>query len=126
MAAYLLWTALVLVLVVAGASGAPRPAVTTSQGRIAGTVAAVNVERFAGIPFAEPPTGKLRFARAVLSTKAFPGGVLDAALPGAPCIQVAPWGRRVQWLHNGDPTLRGSPRTALWLLGRVGVPFHIY
>ena len=98
---------LLLAVAVAGASGARKPAVTTSQGRIIGTTAAVNVERFAGIPFAEPPTGRLRFARAVQGTKSFPKGVLDASLPGAPCIQVlAPGAARSMALQCMSPWWR--------------------
>ena len=63
------------------------PAVKTDLGTIIGTVAAVGVERFVGIPFALPPVGERRFARAVENKQPFPGGVLNASVPGAPCVQ---------------------------------------
>ena len=64
-----------------------QPAVHIDLGTVLGAVAAVGVERFVGIPFAPSPTGERRFARAVESRAPFAGGVLNATVPGAPCIQ---------------------------------------
>ena len=64
-----------------------QPSVTTDLGTILGTAAAVGVDRFVGIPFALPPIGERRFTRAVENREPFSHGVLNASLPGAPCIQ---------------------------------------
>jgi len=40
-----------------------------------------------GLPFAEPPVGALRFARAKLYTKPYTNGTFDAQRMGSPCIQ---------------------------------------
>jgi para-nitrobenzyl esterase len=73
--------AALLLLRAAGAA----PTVRTAQGDVVGKVDAPGVERFAGIPFALPPIGERRFARAEENTA--PWGSLDATRPGAPCVQ---------------------------------------
>ena len=75
-----------------------QPTVRTLQGLAIGAEAAPGIERYAGIPFALPPFGKRRFARAELNTAAWPNGQLDARHFGAPCIQ--------------NPS--GDPRPPIW------------
>ena len=74
---------LLFAVLVAAASGAP--SIQTPQGSIIGRQVRSNVIRYSGIPFARPPLGNLRFARAVLNTDSF--DTLNATEFGAPCIQ---------------------------------------
>ncbi|KAL4226724.1 Cocaine esterase [Mactra antiquata] len=46
----------------------------------------VKVNRFMGIPFAEPPVGKLRFEKPQRKERI--SGVYDASRPGAQCLQI--------------------------------------
>jgi para-nitrobenzyl esterase len=73
----------IFALLLAAASDAP--SIQTPQGLIIGRQVRSNVSRFSGIPYAAPPLGSLRFARAVLNTDLF--GTLNATEFGAPCIQ---------------------------------------
>lgn len=75
-------------LLLASLAGSGPPSVRTRLGVALGAVdAAGTVERFAGIPYALPPLGELRFARAVEATSSWAGGVLDTTWPGPPCLQ---------------------------------------
>lgn len=76
-----------LVAVLAAGVVASVPEVTIAQGRVLGTHPAAGVDRFAGIPYAIPPTGDRRFARSIVNSEPFVGGRLRAIFPGAPCIQ---------------------------------------
>eukprot|EP00756_Hemistasia_phaeocysticola_P051305 Hpha_TRINITY_DN26478_c0_g1::TRINITY_DN26478_c0_g1_i1::g.34086::m.34086 len=68
-------------------TAAVNPRLNTSTGTIVGTTVAPGVERFGNIPYALPPLGARRFARSVLNTEQWPGGVLDGTRPGPACIQ---------------------------------------
>jgi para-nitrobenzyl esterase len=72
-----------LVMLATGALASP--SVQTPQGLVRGSISARGVEIFAGIPFAHPPTGERRFARAELNEEHW--GSLDASRVGPPCIQ---------------------------------------
>ena len=65
-----------------------RPLVTIAQGALAGRSDAHDIRSFKGVPFAEPPVGKRRWA----APGPAPGweGVRDAGRFGANCIQ-PPW-----------------------------------
>ena len=60
------------------------PQLSTPAGPLIGTQLPSGVQRFGNIPFAEPPLGALRFARAKLAAL---GASLDATGLGSPCIQ---------------------------------------
>ena len=60
------------------------PRVSTPAGPLLGTRLPSGVHRFGNIPFAEPPLGALRFARAKLAAL---GTSLDGTGLGPPCIQ---------------------------------------
>ena len=62
------------------------PAVHTPLGVAEGIFAAEGVERYGGIPYAQPPIGKRRFAAAELWDTPWPQGHVDARRTGAPCI----------------------------------------
>mmetsp|Transcript_81668 Transcript_81668/g.166376 ORF Transcript_81668/g.166376 Transcript_81668/m.166376 type:complete len:578 (-) Transcript_81668:186-1919(-) len=62
------------------------PSVKTPLGVAEGIFAADGVERYGGIPYAQPPLGKRRFAVAELFDTPWPAGRLDARKTGAPCI----------------------------------------
>jgi para-nitrobenzyl esterase len=67
---------------------APGPLVTIAQGVLAGRADAQGVRSFKGIPYAEPPVGKLRWRPPVAASRW--QGVRDASRFGASCIQ-PPW-----------------------------------
>ncbi|CAG2120092.1 unnamed protein product, partial [Medioppia subpectinata] len=63
--------------------------VNTSIGVVRGRTLHVldtNVDQFLGIPYAEPPVGKLRFAKPEPISKPFPD-IIDATKPKNSCIQ---------------------------------------
>ncbi|CAK9067202.1 unnamed protein product [Durusdinium trenchii] len=62
------------------------PVVQTPLGTAEGIFAAEGVERYGGIPYAQPPLGNRRFAVAQLYDTPWPAGHLDARRTGAPCI----------------------------------------
>lgn len=64
-----------------------RPQVLTSLGLAVGSFTAEGVERYGGLPYALPPLGARRFARAEVASEQWPAGGLDATRPGPPCIQ---------------------------------------
>jgi len=66
------------------------PEVSVSGGEIRGTLASSGGAVFKGIPFAQPPTGELRW-REPIPVKAWTG-VRDAAAFGPPCTQGSPAG----------------------------------
>jgi len=70
-----------------GGDVAPPPSLETPLGRIVGKMVAPEVERYGGIPYALPPLGERRFARAELNENPWTGPHLDAQRPGPPCIQ---------------------------------------
>ncbi|CAE8600912.1 unnamed protein product, partial [Polarella glacialis] len=60
---------------------------------------------FGSVPYALPPLGARRFARAELSEAPWgPGGLLDARLPSPPCIQNPAGDPRSQVSESGPPT----------------------
>lgn len=79
---------LLLLLLAGGAppGAAAGPVVHTPLGTAEGRLAADGVERYAGIPYALPPLGNLRFSAARLNEAPWPDGKLDARTLGAPCI----------------------------------------
>lgn len=70
------------------APSAPRPVVTIAQGALAGRTDAQGVRSFKGIPYAQPPVGRLRW-RPPVAARGWKG-VRDAGHFGASCIQ-PPW-----------------------------------
>ena len=90
----------IIVVVVVGVH-ANSPRVHTSQGDIVGSYYQ-GVERFAGIPYALPPIGSRRFARAILNEEKFQTA-FDATKLGAPCIQNPIGDPRPPTLHDAPP-----------------------
>eukprot|EP00040_Diaphanoeca_grandis_P034062 m.209755 g.209755 ORF g.209755 m.209755 type:complete len:597 (+) comp33050_c1_seq6:89-1879(+) len=88
--------------------------VTTKQGVIKGTHSAVGVDRFAGIPFAVPPLGDLRFTRAVVNDKPWPGGILNASFPGPPCINNPLGDPRPPEDHEAPPPNEDCLQLNIW------------
>eukprot|EP01062_Namystynia_karyoxenos_P059935 TRINITY_DN51369_c0_g1_i1.p1 TRINITY_DN51369_c0_g1~~TRINITY_DN51369_c0_g1_i1.p1 ORF type:complete len:584 (+),score=163.26 TRINITY_DN51369_c0_g1_i1:84-1835(+) len=80
------------------------PTVTTPLGAAVGSWAAEGVERYGGIPYALPPLGQRRFARAELDSRPWAGGRLDAARPGPPCIQNPAGDPRDSESESGPPS----------------------
>jgi para-nitrobenzyl esterase len=70
----------------------PAPEVSVSGGRIRGSLSSYGGAVFKGIPFAQPPTGELRW-REPMPVKTW-SGVRDAFAFGAPCVQGSPAGAR--------------------------------
>jgi len=81
---FVLVTLLLSTFVLAAPARAADPAAYISQGELRG-IAADGVEVFRGIPFAQPPVGRLRW-RAPLPALGW-SGVREATAPGAACIQ---------------------------------------
>ena len=74
------------------AMGADAPEVTVTGGRIRGALTADGGAAFKGIPFAQPPLGKLRWREPQPVTW---DGVRDALRFGAPCTQLSEnWNQR--------------------------------
>ncbi len=70
----------------------------------------------AGIPFAEPPLGELRFAPPVANTFVTP--TVNATAFGAACVQLSVWHRYTHGIQRtltgvlpGRPCFRGLPHT---------------
>ena len=64
--------------------------VKTKLGAVDGTQCPEsNVTSYLGIPYAQPPTGDLRFASPVPYTSSYSGGHLNATAYGPTCIQFA-------------------------------------
>jgi carboxylesterase type B len=62
--------------------------VTISAGTIKGTSCPnAGISAFLNIPYAQPPTGDLRFASPQQYSGEFPSGTYDATSPGPACIQ---------------------------------------
>lgn len=94
-----------LALVAAAASGAAAvPIVRTPLGEAIGMSPMGGVERFGSIPYALPPVGVRRFARAEVSDAPWPGGRLDATALGPPCIQNPLGDPRSNESVSGPPT----------------------
>jgi para-nitrobenzyl esterase len=66
-------------------SASPNPMVTVSTGELRGSLTTDGVAVFKGIPFAQPPTGNLRW-REPLPAKSWTG-VRDATVFGPACVQ---------------------------------------
>lgn len=87
----LAWAA--VAAVVLGVDATPTPPATAPEVRLdAGTVKGgvcsnSKVKLFQGIPYAQPPLGKLRFMPPQALEGQYPGGVLDATKTPSPCIQ---------------------------------------
>lgn len=64
-----------------------RPKVRTSLGVAVGSFTAQGIERYGAVPYALPPLGERRFARAEVSREQWPALGLDATRPGPPCLQ---------------------------------------
>ncbi|KAJ3474161.1 hypothetical protein NLG97_g9964 [Lecanicillium saksenae] len=82
----------VVAAAVLGVNGTPTsnkaPEVKIPAGTIKGGLCSnSNVKHFQGIPFAQPPVGKLRFMPPQPLEGQYPGGVLDATKTPPPCIQ---------------------------------------
>lgn len=93
----------------------PSAVVRTSQGLVLGTAdLTTGSERFAGIPYAIPPVGALRFERAVESTAPWPGGLLNATRAGAPCIQNPAGDPRVNGDDSVPPPSEDCLHLTLW------------
>ncbi|KAL4226723.1 Cocaine esterase [Mactra antiquata] len=82
-----------LVVIPVSADGGGNLEIDTNIGRIKGYKMSFNaygtqikVNRFMGIPYAEPPIGKLRFEKP--QEKKRMNGVYDASRPGAHCLQI--------------------------------------
>ena len=81
--------------------------IQTTSGLLQGFInsTAPNVRQFLGVPYAEPPTGPLRFLPPVTKTKA--KGIVDATKFGASCMQQFNNGKTIyteqvpQFLING-------------------------
>ncbi|MEV0991762.1 carboxylesterase family protein [Streptomyces sp. NPDC049949] len=104
------------------AAGADRPVVETDRGRVRGTAHGA-YRTFAGMPYAAPPTGPLRWR---LPQRAAPWpGVRDAGAPGARCVQlpaVGPGGpsgsEDCLYLNVTAPSSGGSGRPVMvWFHG---------
>ena len=91
----------VWIIVVGACVNANSPRVHTSQGTIVGSYYQ-GVERYAGIPYALPPIGSRRFARAILNEEKFKTE-FDATKLGAPCIQNPIGDPRPPSLHGTPP-----------------------
>ncbi|KAK2612594.1 hypothetical protein QQS21_001366 [Conoideocrella luteorostrata] len=77
-----------LVLTAATASATHPPVVKLSAGQVTGGFCSGSgTKLFQGIPFAQPPVGKLRFMPPQELNASYPGGKLDATKPPSPCIQ---------------------------------------
>ena len=106
-------------LVVVGMSAsaidqAASPTVHLTQGTLLGTADQAGVERFAGIPYAKPPVGGLRFARAVQDDEPWPSGMLDATRAGAPCLQNPAGDPRISGDTSVPPPSEDCLHLTLW------------
>ena len=77
---------LLAVLCVAGAAS---PSVTVSNGTVVGGICAKNPNAvyYKSIPFAQPPTGALRFLPSQPYAQQYPGGTLNATSRAPICVQ---------------------------------------
>lgn len=72
----------------AATTGAKTPIVKIDAGEVhGGFCKSSSTKLYQGIPFAEPPVGKLRFMPPKKLEGSYPGGKLDATKPPNACIQ---------------------------------------
>jgi carboxylesterase type B len=84
------------VLVVGLALASATPSVTISAGTVHGTTCSNGQSAFLSIPYAEPPTGNLRWTAPQAYNQGYPAGGYNASTKGAACIQFG-----TQFLETG-------------------------
>jgi para-nitrobenzyl esterase len=92
---------------VAATSSEPSPTVTVATGKLRGSRTPDGGAVFKGIPFAQPPVGRLRW-RAPLAAKRW-SGVRDATAFGPPCVQGGALG-----VHSSEDCLYLNVWTPKW------------
>eukprot|EP00971_Amphidinium_carterae_P018509 365271-Amphidinium_carterae.1 len=97
----MIWV-LLCVASVASANVGSRPHTRTRLGVAIGAYTAEGGERYGAIPYALPPLGSKRFARAEVNQVPWPAEGLNATLPSPPCMQTGD--PRTRLSTSGPPT----------------------